>query len=97
MLGRGGLFWSKRLACQPRHHPLLCGIAFVHLVATVGMLLALQGWKSRLVNFDLVPHVMSAHDFLRHGQLPDRGCLAVLLLPISLRAQPGSFCRASLF
>jgi len=47
----------------------------VHLVGAVGLLLALQGWRARIVNFDLVPHVESAQAFLTHGQLPDRGCL----------------------
>jgi hypothetical protein len=32
---------------------LLCGIIVVHLVGAVGMLLALQGWRSRTVNYDL--------------------------------------------
>jgi hypothetical protein len=58
-----------------RRQQLLCGIVVVHLVGAMGMLLALQGWRSRSVNFDLVPHVQSAQAFLAHGQLPDRGCL----------------------
>jgi len=48
----------------------------VHLVAAVGMVLALQGWQSRLIPFDLVPHVESAQEFLVSGRLPDRGCLS---------------------
>ena len=58
-----------------RRQQLLCGLVMVHLVGAAGMLLALQGWESRIINFDLVPHVESAHAFLAHGRLPDRGCL----------------------
>lgn len=58
-----------------RRQQWLYGIVVVHLVGAVGMLLALQGWRSRIVNFDLVPHVESAQAFLAHGRLPDRGCL----------------------
>jgi hypothetical protein len=33
-----------------RRQQWLCDIIIVHLVGAVGMLLALQGWKSRIVN-----------------------------------------------
>ncbi|MBI3326880.1 MAG: hypothetical protein HYZ81_09280 [Nitrospinae bacterium] len=55
---------------------MVYGMIVVHVVAAVGMLLALQGWRSRIVPFDLVPHVEGAHAFLVSGRLPDRGCLS---------------------
>jgi hypothetical protein len=47
----------------------------VSLVWIVGMVLALQGWKSRDLTFDLLPYVDSAHEFLATWSLPDRGTL----------------------
>ena len=59
-----------------RRHQLLCGLVVVHLVGAAGMLVALQGWRSRVVNVDLIPHVESARAFLAHGSLPDHGTLS---------------------
>jgi hypothetical protein len=50
-----------------------CGILVVLLTATVGMSLALQGWKSRIPSFDLVTYVHSTRDFLATGTFPQHG------------------------
>jgi hypothetical protein len=60
---------------QLRRYPSTCGSVVVFLVAVAGILLAWQGWKSRTVLFDLVPHIVDAHALLAHGRLPDRGSL----------------------
>jgi len=48
---------------------------FVLLVAVGGALLALQGWKSRIPNFDMLTTIAEAQELVDSGQLPDRGVL----------------------
>jgi hypothetical protein len=50
-------------------------ILFVSLIATLGLLLALQGWRSRVPTFDLVPHIDDAQGFIIQGEVPKRGTL----------------------
>jgi hypothetical protein len=61
---------------RPRRQRLLGGIVAVLLVAGLAMGLALQGWRSRIVNVDIVPHIEGAQAFVVHGSVPDRGCLS---------------------
>ncbi len=48
-------------------------IVAVVSVAAVGLLLAFQGWNSRLMNFDHINFTAAADDLLAHGTLPARG------------------------
>jgi hypothetical protein len=59
-----------------RRPQLSSGLAMVHVVAAIGMLFALQGWKSRFQTFDLLPHIQSARELLERGHIPDQGCLS---------------------
>ena len=56
-----------------RKRPLRYGIAFVLLVTSVSLLLSAQGWKSRMLAFDLLTYVYAAHEFLDSGTLPQHG------------------------
>jgi hypothetical protein len=49
------------------------GSGVVCVVAFAGVLLGLQGWNSRGMNYDLIIFIESAHDLLSKGILPDRG------------------------
>lgn len=53
--------------------PLRYGIVLVVLVTTLSLLISAQGWKSRLVAFDLLTYVYAADDFLQSGTLPKHG------------------------
>ena len=70
--------------------PLAHAFSFVamHFLAATGLVLALQGRRSRFVKFDLVPHITSAQEFVTTGRLPDRALLAVSL-PTYHQEQPG--------
>lgn len=41
----------------------------VLVLSAVGMSLALQGWKSRILTFDLLPNAYDAAAFLQHGRV----------------------------
>lgn len=47
----------------------------VMLIGVVGAALALQGWRSRIVTFDLITTIASAHDLVASYRIPDRGVL----------------------
>lgn len=49
------------------------GIAVVLVVASLSLLISAQGWKSRLLAFDLLTYYYSAHEFLESGTLPQHG------------------------
>ena len=44
-----------------------CDVLVISLIAIAGLLLALQGWKTRVVTWDLVIPVESAHKFVTAG------------------------------
>jgi Dolichyl-phosphate-mannose-protein mannosyltransferase len=46
---------------------LICGLGIVFLVGLVGMVLALQGWRSRAPAFDMVTYFNSAEALLKTG------------------------------
>ena len=48
-------------------------MAVVLIVGLVSAVLALQGWRSRLPDFDLIPYIDGAQTLLSQGRLPDRG------------------------
>ncbi len=50
-------------------------ILVISLVSAVGILLALQGWKSRIPTFDILRFIADAHELVMHGQIPDKGTL----------------------
>src|SRR5262245_19308304 len=43
------------------------------LVIALGVLLALQGWKSRIPNFDMLTTIAAAQELVDSGRLPDKG------------------------
>jgi Dolichyl-phosphate-mannose-protein mannosyltransferase len=49
--------------------------AIVLLIAAIGILLALQGWKSRIPPFDNGAYIRSAQDLIAYGKIPDRGTM----------------------
>src|SRR6476660_5548768 len=49
--------------------------AVVVLIAAVGILVALQGWKSRIPAFDNGAYIRGAQSFLTYGKIPDRGTM----------------------
>src|ERR671936_678167 len=63
MVHRNGLFPAHGAPAlrvswhRLRHHPWICDVLVISLVAGGGMLLAWQGWKGRMAFFDLVPHL----------------------------------------
>lgn len=48
-------------------------IAAVLLVAAISIALTMQGWKSRVIAFDLLPFVYEVRDFLETGSFPEHG------------------------
>src|SRR4029077_10020524 len=48
------------------------------LISTAGVLIALQGWKSRVPVFDLVPHMEDARQFVLSATVPKKGILTSL-------------------
>jgi len=49
--------------------------ACVLLLAALGVVLILQGWKSRIPRFDIVMSIEATQDLIDHGALPDNGIL----------------------
>src|SRR5688572_2065502 len=47
-------------------------------VAVLGLSLAFQGWRSRLLEFDLVPYVDETAALLAEGRVPEKGTLTSL-------------------
>ena len=56
-----------------RRHELALGLLLALLVGCVSMVLTMQGWKSRIVAFDLVTYVYSADAFIHDVILPQHG------------------------
>ena len=59
--------WVKSVVQHP--------VFFVLLVATIGVLIAWQGWKSRIPLFDLLPYIDDAEQFISIGRIPEKGTL----------------------
>ena len=51
------------------------GLLAVLVVAIIGILVALQGWQSRVPFFDMLLAIDGAHELVARGQIPDRGSL----------------------
>jgi len=51
------------------------GFVWLAAVAFLGVLLTLQGWKSRTPSFDMMTTIESSDAFLTDGTVPDRGVL----------------------
>jgi 4-amino-4-deoxy-L-arabinose transferase-like glycosyltransferase len=51
----------------------VCAIVVVLLIAALGMSLALQGWRSQILAFDMVEFFEAANDLLTRGILPKYG------------------------
>ena len=49
------------------------GTSIALLLAALGVVLILQGWKSRIPNFDMLTTIDAAQQVIDHGRLPDRG------------------------
>ncbi|HEX6386758.1 MAG TPA: hypothetical protein VF177_18985, partial [Anaerolineae bacterium] len=56
---------------ESRH--LIYGVAVVLLVTAIGLLLALQGWKSRPPATDMMTFIYNADAFLKNGTFPQYG------------------------
>jgi hypothetical protein len=56
-----------------QRRPLRYGLALVLLVTAMSMLVTAQGWKSRMLAFDLLPYIYATHEFLESGTLPQHG------------------------
>lgn len=56
-----------------RGESLVSSVAVVLLVAVVGLLLALQGWRSQSPAFDMLTYIHNADNFLKTGSLPRYG------------------------
>ena len=50
-------------------------ILVVLVITGTGLLFELQGWRTRIPTFDLLPYIDSAHQLITNGRLPDRGTL----------------------
>jgi hypothetical protein len=50
---------------------LSCGTAYVLVFAALGVVLILQGWRSRIPNFDMLSTIDAAQQFIDHGKLPE--------------------------
>ncbi len=51
------------------------GLLTVLAVTIIGILVALQGWQSRMPFFDMLLAIDGAHELVARGQIPDRGSL----------------------
>ena len=56
-----------------RRRPFRYGVALVVLVTAMSLLVTAQGWKSRMLAFDLLPYMYATHEFLESGTLPQHG------------------------
>jgi hypothetical protein len=56
-----------------RRLPFRYGVALVVLVTAMSLLVTAQGWKSRMLAFDLLPYMYATHEFLESGTLPQHG------------------------
>jgi hypothetical protein len=63
---------------QPLWHRWIPAAVAVLIIAIAGILLALQGWKSRLPTFDLLPHIHDAQAFIASGRIPQSGTVTSL-------------------
>src|SRR5438270_2048224 len=63
------------IAASKNPRSLVCGVMVVLLVTSLGLSLTLRGWRSRIPEFDLLPYIDSAHQFLANGKFPDKGTL----------------------
>jgi hypothetical protein len=64
---------------------LIRSAAVVSIVAALGVVLALQGWRSRVPGTDVIPYIDGAQALLSHGRLPDHG----VVTSFSSYAPPG--------
>ncbi len=60
-------------AVRLRGWQLACAIGIVLFVATVGIVLTAQGWRSRSPAHDLVPHIINARNLVTTGTIPIHG------------------------
>jgi hypothetical protein len=56
-----------------RNWEFVLGSACVVLVAIFGVLLTVQGWRSRTPTYDLVPHLYNVKNFMENGSIPIYG------------------------
>ncbi len=57
---------------------LAASAAFITLIAALGVMVKLQGWRSRVPFIDVIGPIDSAHVLLTEGWLPDRGTVTSL-------------------
>jgi hypothetical protein len=63
----------ERWGAAIRRRPFRYAVALVVLVTAMSMLVTAQGWKSRMLAFDLLPYMYATHEFLDSGTLPQHG------------------------
>ncbi len=66
-------FSFRELVSRIRNRDLIAGLLLVFLVATFGVSLTMQGWRSRIPAPDLVPHVHNARNLAAMGAIPIHG------------------------
>lgn len=62
--------WGTKLVIN---REIAYGVAVVSAVAAISLALTLQGWRSRIPAFDLIPYIHGVHGFLETGAVPQHG------------------------
>jgi hypothetical protein len=56
-----------------KRYELALGVALVLVVGVVATFLTLQGWRSRIPAFDMIPHIRNARALVATGAIPQHG------------------------
>jgi hypothetical protein len=62
--------WGVKLVTN---REIAYGVGVVSIIAALSIALTLQGWRSRIPAFDLLPYIHSVHNFLETGVVPQHG------------------------
>jgi hypothetical protein len=63
----------QRFSTSDRSLQSVCALVVVLLITAIGISLALQGWRSRILAFDMIDFLDGAHNLLTRGMLPQYG------------------------
>ncbi|HLO15728.1 MAG TPA: hypothetical protein VK206_12920, partial [Anaerolineales bacterium] len=63
----------QRFIARVHHWDLIVGLVLVILIGALGILLTVQGWRSRTPAHDLVPHIINARNLAAYGTIPVHG------------------------
>ena len=64
---------EQKLSLSVELRPLIYSLGAICLITTIGLFLALQGWKSRKPAFDMMTYIYNADAFLHNGRFPQYG------------------------